>query len=152
MGSEMCIRDRRNRTFYPHYIIGTDVVAVTLSTVAVINAVPVIVPEVNVVVAAPEAPVVNVANVKVPNVVVNVTVAPVTGTLSTVNTSTFIVAWLVPLFSIPAPPNSPWIPKLFPRLLGPTKSSTTAWQPQDIPLTISTVSYTHLTLPTSDLV
>ena len=64
-----------NKSYYSLYIIGTDVVAVTLSTVAVINAVPVVVPEVNVVVAAPEAPVVNVANVKVPNVVVNVTVA-----------------------------------------------------------------------------
>ncbi len=67
-------------------------VAVTLSTVAVTNAIPVVVPEVSVVVAAPDAPVVRVAAVKVPKVVVNVTVAPVTGTLSTVNTSTFIVA------------------------------------------------------------
>ena len=87
-----------NKSYYSLYIIGTDVVAVILSTVAVINAVPVVVPDVSVVVAAPEAPVVNVANVKVPKVVVNVTVAPVTGTLSTVNTSTFIVAWLTSSF------------------------------------------------------
>ena len=87
-----------NKSYYSLYIIGTDVVAVTLSTVAVINAVPVIVPEVNVVVAAPEAPVVNVANVKVPKVVVNVTVAFATGTFATVNTSTFIVAWLISSF------------------------------------------------------
>jgi hypothetical protein len=87
-----------NKSYYSLYIIGTDVVAVILSTVAVINAVPVVVPEVNVVVAAPDAPVVNEDRVKVPNVVVNVTVAPVTGILSTVNTSTFIVAWLISSF------------------------------------------------------
>ncbi len=59
--------------------MGTEVVALTLSTVAVTNAIPVTVPEVRVVVAVPDASVVNDAAPNVPNVVVSVTVAPTVG-------------------------------------------------------------------------
>ena len=65
-----------NKSYYSLYIIGTDVVAVTLSTVAVINAIPVIVPKVSFVVTAHEASVVNIARFKVPNVVVNRLLVP----------------------------------------------------------------------------
>ena len=44
--------------------------------VAVINAIPVIVPKVSVVVTAYEASVVNIARFKVPNVVVNILLVP----------------------------------------------------------------------------
>ena len=122
----------------------TEVVALTLSTVAVTNAVPTKVPEVKVVVAVPETSVVNADSPKVPRVVVSVTAAPSTGIKSTVNTSTRMVAWLAPSFFIPAPPNNPLIPRTFPKLLGPVKSSTTAWQPKKIELAIINPSTSFL--------
>ena len=73
-------------------MIGTEVEALTLSTVAVIYAVPVVIPEVSVVVAEPAAPVVKLTAPKVPWVVVKVITAPTTGIESTVYTSTRIVA------------------------------------------------------------
>jgi hypothetical protein len=102
---------------------------------------PLIVPGVSVVVAPPPAFVVRDAAPKVPSEVVSVTVAFGTGTESTVKTVTLIVVDPPPITIVLG-----WltIPKLLPKLLGPVKSSTTAWQPQEIAPSINNIDNSFL--------
>ena len=85
--------------------------ALTLSTVAVTKATPLVVPDVRTAVTTPAAFVVPAGSPDmvpiVPRVVVKVTVEPTVGVFWLENTSTRMVAVLVPLFLIPAPPNIP---------------------------------------------
>ena len=97
------------------------VVALAFSTVATTKAVPAVVPAVSVPIAYPLT-VVKLAAETVPKVVVNTTVAPVTGVPSVVTTSIRIVAepWL---FTIPTPPYCAVTPIVYPEKLGPTRLS-----------------------------
>jgi hypothetical protein len=95
---------------------------------------PLTVPGVSVVVAPPPAFVVSEAAPKVPRDVVNATVAPSTGMESAVTTETIIVVDPPPIEIVLG---EAVIPKMFPRLLGPVNSSTSAEQPQEITPAIS---------------